>query len=420
MTTKRQGYLPLFLVLLINVAAYALLFFHQEEKNTQLLFYGLLVCALIFISFIIIHLCRMGDNYLFLIVSLLFSIGMLMLFRLDFHTGVMQFYWFIISILIFFISFVIYRYVRIWDKLTVFYVLASWALFVATFLFGKSIKGAKNWIVIGDFMSVQPSEVVKILYIFTLAAFFTNEYKATSDRLLNRLYGAKGGRQLLLCGVTYINLGFLVLQKEWGLACLFFLIYFCLLYVYDTGKFFLFLNLIAATLGAVGGYFTMHHIQVRVSTWLNPFEDVAGKGYQITQSLFAIASGGFAGSGLGAGSPYFIPEVHSDFIFSAICEEMGILGGIAIIMLYFMLVYRGFKISLSVVNPFNKVIALGITIMFGFQTFIIIGGVIKFIPLTGITLPFISYGGSSLLTSFIALGILQAISSRKEDLSDDI
>lgn len=418
--SRLRGIVPLFFVLIINMLGYGILYFRQEENGTELLKYGLIVCALILVTFLIVRLGNMGDPYLFLIVSLLLSIGMMMLFRLDWKHGEHQVYWFMASIGVFFASYFIYRYFPYWDRLTVLYIIGSVGLFLATLLFGKSIKGARNWIVIGnDLLSFQPSELIKILYIFTLACFFTNEYHE-ADRLIPRLYGTKNGRQLLLAGVTYMNLGFLVLQKEWGLACLFFIIYFCLSYVYGSNPLFLLANLLLASVGALGGYFTMYHIQVRVATWLHPFEDVAGKGYQITQSLFAIGSGGFAGSGFGAGSPYFIPEVHSDFIFAAICEEMGILGGIGVIMLYFMFVYRGFKIALSVTNPFHKVMALGITVMYGFQTFIIVGGVIKFIPLTGITLPFISYGGSSLLTSFIALGILQAISSRKEDLSDDI
>ena len=187
-----------------------------------------------------------------------------------------------------------------------------------------------------------------------------------------------------------------------------------LLYVFDGSNRFILLNMSAAAVGAVGGYTFLYHIKVRVEIWLDPWRDIAGKGYQITQSLFAIGSGGFFGTGIGMGRPDMIPEVNTDFIFSAICEEMGIFGGVSVILLYFILTYRGFKIALVVKDTFNKLVALGITLMFGFQTFLIIGGVIKLIPLTGITLPFISYGGSSLTTSFIALGILQGISAKHD------
>ena len=129
---------------------------------------------------------------------------------------------------------------------------------------------------------------------------------------------------------------------------------------------------------------------------MKPWSDMSGKGYQITQSLFAIGAGGFFGTGIGMGSPEFIPYVHTDFIFSAICEEFGILGGVAVIMLYFVLVYRGLRISMNIHDTFYKALSAAVTILLGFQSFIILGGVTKFIPLTGITMPFISYGGSSL------------------------
>ena len=154
-------------------------------------------------------------------------------------------------------------------------------------------------------------------------------------------------------------------------------------------------------------------MQIRFEAWIDPWKYIDTRGYQITQSLFAIASGGFFGTGIGLGHPDFIPEVHTDFIFSAICEEMGIFTGMAIIMLFMILVYRGFKIAINQGNKFFRIVALGISILFGIQSFIILGGVLNVIPLTGITIPFVSYGGSSILSSFIALGILQVAS---EDL----
>ncbi len=204
------------------------------------------------------------------------------------------------------------------------------------------------------------------------------------------------------------------------MAVMFFAIFIAYLAIYGGEKRFLLLNFIFAVGGGAVGVMTMSHIQTRIETWLHPFDDVAHKGYQITQSLFAIGEGGFTGRGIGAGSPYFIPEVHTDFIFSAICEEMGILGGLAVIMLYFVLVYRAFKIALTTTNEFNKAAAMGIGVMLGMQTFRIIGGVTKLIPLTGITLPFVSYGGSIMVTTFLTLGILQGISARGEEIADEI
>ena len=212
-------------------------------------------------------------------------------------------------------------------------------------------------------------------------------------------------------GVTYLYILFLVLQRDWGTILVVFLIFLFMIYVYEQQKWFLPANVVAAAVVGVLGYLFLYHIQVRVGVWLNPWSDVSNKGYQIAQSLFAIASGGYFGRGLGNGAPDYIPEVHTDFIFSAICEEMGVFGGAAVIILFFLLAYRCFKITLNTTNSYNKAVGLGLTLMFALQTFIIIGGVTKFIPLTGITLPFVSYGGTSIVVSFASLGIMQAISA---------
>jgi cell division protein FtsW (lipid II flippase) len=168
-------------------------------------------------------------------------------------------------------------------------------------------------------------------------------------------------------------------------------------------------------IGGILAYFLFWHVRVRIEAWLNPWMDVPGKTYQIVQSLFAIAAGGFFGTGLFMGHPEYIPVVASDFIFSAICEEFGILGGIAIILVYFVIMYRGIKVALEARDEFGALMAAGLISMFSLQVFTIIGGVIKFIPLTGVTLPFVSYGGSSMVMSFFTLGMLNGISVGEEE-----
>ncbi|HEX9062766.1 MAG TPA: FtsW/RodA/SpoVE family cell cycle protein, partial [Clostridia bacterium] len=255
----------------------------------------------------------------------------------------------------------------------------------------------------------QPSECIKILFVFFIAAFFKMYGDKNKVLLYFKMLKVRP-IHILMC-IAYMHLGFMVIQQEWGTALMLFLVYFMLLYVFMSNRLFILINGVLAAAGGLMGVLFVNHVKVRIDAWLNPWADIAGKGYQITQSLFAIGSGSFFGAGLGLGRPDFIPEVNTDFIFSAVCEEMGIFGGVAVVLLYFILVYRGFKIALSTNELFTKILALGITLIFGFQTFIIVGGVIKLIPLTGITLPFISYGGSSLCISFISLGLLQAISA---------
>jgi cell division protein FtsW len=159
-------------------------------------------------------------------------------------------------------------------------------------------------------------------------------------------------------------------------------------------------------------YQLFDRIGLRVQNWLDPWQDPLFHGYQPIQSDYAIASGGIIGTGLGQGSPWLIPYVQTDFIFSAIAEELGLLGGMAVLALYFLLVMRGFMIGLLARDSFSRLLAIGLSTILGLQTIIILGGVLRLIPLTGITLPFISYGGSSLLTNFLLVGLLLAVSAQ--------
>lgn len=414
-------YRPINMVAIVNIMAFGLLYIYKAKFDEKLLSAGFLITAMVIATYIIITKRGMGDEYLFLVVAMLANLGVLMIYRLDPAQGFRQIVWYVIGIVLFFISYFVYLTFHRWDELIYYYIGSAFALFLLTLIFGSNIKGANNWILIGRH-GFQPSELIKIIFIFFLAAYF-HKPKKLAVQLNLRGTDIRISERVVLTAVSYMFMGFLVLQRDWGSALLFFAIFFMFLYVLDTRLDYLAANLALAAFGATAGYFTLYHIRVRFETWWDPWADIAKKGYQITQSLFAIAAGGFFGKGIGMGRPDFIPEVQTDFIFSAICEEMGIFGGAAVILLFFLLTYRGFKVALEEKHLFEKAVALGITVLFGFQTFIIIGGVIKLIPLTGITLPFISYGGSSMTTSFIALGILQAISrhtgNRKEEEADD-
>lgn len=404
---------PIYGVIIINLIGFFLLYFYKEPYEKWTIFFGLLLIAALCLTYFLVRFSKMGDEYLFIISSMLVSLGVIMLYRLDRELATKQIMWLAGGILLFLLSYYLYNRFNFWSKLIYFYLALSFVIYILTFLLGSSINGANNWIRIGGF-SIQPSEIIKVLFIFFIASY---HIKPDSLQIKDWHLGGKKiniDSKIIFSIITFIYLGFLILQREWGSALLFFAVYFVFLYVLGFKPLLLIINSAIAVSGAYLGYTFLEHIRVRVDIWINPWKDVASKGYQITQSLFAIAAGGFFGTGIGMGRPDFIPEVHTDFIFSAICEEMGIFGGIAVILLFFIFIYRGFKISLEVKEPFEKVVSLGLTLLFGFQTFVILGGVTKFIPLTGITLPFISYGGSSLITSFISLGLLQAISKRSE------
>lgn len=395
---------PRKLLVFFHILILILLFVHDKDNidRTVLISGGILVLVIYISNFLLLKISS-GDHYIFLIVSMLLSIGILMIYRIYPALGMRQVMWVSGGIIIFFLTYIIVKNIKGWKNWIGLYGVGSTVLFLATLVFGSTIGGSKNWIKIGQF-SFQPAEIIKIMFIFFIASYYGNKEKYDKE--------GKGGYFILLS--VYIFLGFLFLQKDLGMALVFYLIFLSIQFVYEENRKLIVYNILFFIVGAVISYFLFNHVRVRVKTWLNPWEYIDNYGYQITQSLFAIASGGFFGTGIGLGYPDFIPEVHTDFIFSAICEEMGLFTGMAVIMLFLILVYRGFKIALSQQDLFFKIVAFGITIMFGFQSFIIFGGVIKMIPLTGITLPFVSYGGSSIITSFMSLGILQVASEEIE------
>lgn len=401
---KRNTFVkPWVLIIFINIIGYGLLSLSEKELNLDVLKIGTGVTLVLMFAYLIVNkMSSLSDNYIFLIVAMLFSVGEIMLCRLDIDFAQKQFMWLVISVVVFFVVYLFIDKLNIWIKLGYSYYILAIVLFVVTLVLGASRGGSKNWIIIGDY-SFQPSEIIKLLTIFFLADRYTNPQR----------YRFKGLNEDIVSSLMiYALLGLLVLQREWGTAVLIFLIHVTLMYIYGTDFKIMLFNVLAAFAGGTLGVLFVSHIKVRISAWLDPWSQMTDRGYQITQSLFAITAGSFFGTGLGQGSPEYIPEVHSDFIFSAICEEFGVLGGVGVIFLYLLLVYRGTRISMQIENEFYRCVATGISIMMGFQTFIILGGVIKMIPLTGITMPFVSYGGSSLMTCFIAIAVLEACANK--------
>ncbi len=293
-------------------------------------------------------------------------------------------------------------------------------LVAATLVFGSdagSGTGVKLWFNFG-FFQFQPSELLKILLVIFLAGYLDDKrdllaspYKVGPISLPPLPYLAP---LLLLWALALV---LFVAQKDLGSALLFFGIFLSMLYVasgrplYVVGGLVLFF----AAAYTLNTYFASQftHIQKRVSIWLNPWPVGQNEGYQIVQSLYALASGGVLGSGIGFGAPGNIPAVHTDMVISAIGEELGLSGTIAVIALFVLLVYRGYHIALNTRTGYEQLLAVGLTTILGLQAIIIIGGAIKMIPLTGITLPFISYGGSSLITNFVIVGLLLRISASR-------
>lgn len=409
MFNNRISYrLPRNLLFIFELLALMLMFlYYRETLNKITLIYSLALILLVYLSNFFLIKITSGDNFIFLIVTMLVSIGVIMIYRINPELGLKQILWIGMGIVLFFITYILFKQIKGWENWLWLYVAGSIILFILTLLLGRNVKGATNWIKIGR-LSIQPSEIIKILTIFLIASYYTNREK---------FKGMKFGNYYLM-GIIYLFVLFLFLQKDLGSVLIFLSVFIALQFVYEEDRKLVLINLTILMICAVAGYYIFPHVRSRVQTWLDPWKYIDTRGYQITQSLFAIAEGGFFGTGLGLGYPEFIPEVHTDFIFPAICEEMGIFTGIGIIMLFLILVYRGFKIAINQRYKFYRIVALGISILFGIQSFIIFGGVLNMIPLTGITIPFVSYGGSSMLSSFIALGILQ-VASEELDFDEE-
>lgn len=394
---------PQHLLVLIDIMGLLLLIMYERQNaNKTILLFGLLLLFTIYLSNIILLKISSGDQYIFLITSMLVSIGVIMIYRIDPMMGIKQILWFIIGIVLFFFIYLFFSKKSLLYKFNslYFYFTMSGLLFLITIVYGSKIKGSVNWIRFNHF-SFQPSEIIKILFTLYLAKYYSEDKDRHNEYLFN---------EYLFNLSCYVYFVFLVIQKDLGTAAIFYLVYMSIIYIYSKNRKIVFLNIILGIVSAFTSIFVFDHVQRRIEAWINPWASINDKGYQITQSLFAISEGGFFGVGVGRGHPEFIPEVHTDFIFSAICEEMGVFVGISIIILFLILAYRGFKIALEQNILFYRIIALATTLFLGYQAFIIIGGTIKMIPLTGVTLPFVSYGGSSMVSSLASLALLQTAS----------
>ena len=269
-------------------------------------------------------------------------------------------------------------------------------------IIGTEVFGAKNWVIIGP-VSFQPSEFGKIALVLYLSAAL-KEYKAGNNSKSN----IKHLIQPAL--IVMFSLGCMVLQRDLGSALIFFGISITMLYIATGNKLYIITCLILSAIGSFVSYNIFGHVRQRVEIWRNPWAYAQDQGYQIVQGLYSISSGGMFGSGLGQGYPGFVPVNTTDYIFAIICEEFGMVFGIGIMIVYFLLFYRCIRTAFVTDDEFLQLNAVGFSAMIACQILVIIGGIFAIIPLTGIALPLLSYGGSSMLTMFFALGILQKIS----------
>ena len=383
--------------------------------DTPLLLWGGAVIVLaLFAQFAVERARASMESTLFSVAMLLASLGVIMIGRLKPALFLTQMRWLLLGILVYIV--VVFFGERLLRLLSYPYLLGIFCLLLlcSALLFGTEIGGSRNWIVLGSF-AVQPSEFGKIVIIMFLASYLA-EHREVLTLPRHRLLGLKlpvlRFIAPLLC-IWGIAILMFVVQRDLGSALLFFGIAVFMTYMATGRKSYVVLALAFFLGAAVLSYFLFAHVRVRFNIWLDPWADPSGGAYQVVQSLFAFGAGGVWGTGFAHGHPNLIPEVHTDFIFAAIAEELGLLGSLGVMLVFALLFYRSIRIALACREEKRQLLAAGVAVVFFLQAFIIIAGVTKFLPLTGITLPFVSYGGSSMISSFILLGILTVLSKKE-------
>ncbi len=424
MSARNRELVFLLPALILTTLGFALVYTQKaEELSWSSLTYGALFLAL----FGIAHLGRRflaarADPYLLPIAALLSTLGLLLLYRINADLALKQAMWLIVGLVAFLLVLVVGHDLRGLARHRLWIGIAGLVLLLVTAAIGREINGAKLWLALGP-IRFQPGEFAKVLLVVFFAAYLVDirEVLTVSTR---RVLGVPlpPFRYLApLLGIWGLSMALMVFMRDLGTGLLFFGALLILLYVATGRLFYVLVGLVLFFAGATVLYYAFAHLRTRVDIWLDPWTDPRGKGYQIVQSLFALASGGLFGRGLGQGYLLLpsgrpaIPFLESDFIFAAIGEELGLVGAAGIVLLYLVFAYRGLRIALRASDDFSRLLATGLTGIFALQAFLIMGGVIKLIPLTGITLPFVSYGGSSIVANFALLALLLRASETPKD-----
>jgi cell division protein FtsW (lipid II flippase) len=359
-----------------------------------------------------------ADPYLLPVAALLTGIGLTMIYRIDRDLAFRQALWIVVGVALFAVLAVVLRDHRTLDSYK--YILGLTAVFLLVLPaipgLGTTINGASLWIRLGP-IAFQPGELAKVLLVVFLAGYLRDKREVLVSGLgrFGLPSPKHAGPLLLVWGGAMLVL---FQTNDLGGGLLYFAVFLAMLYVATARWQYIAVGTGLFSLGAYALYHVVPHVQDRVTVWLNPWAEPYGNGYQLVQSIYAISGGGLFGTGLGRGvllSPEgnaYVPYLQTDFIYSAIAQELGLAGGAAVILLYVIALYRGFRIAMLADDGFSKLLAVGLTATLALQAFIILGGVTGLIPLTGITLPFVSYGGSSIVANFLALWLLLSVSNR--------
>jgi cell division protein FtsW (lipid II flippase) len=416
---RNRELVNLFVVAVLTGIGFASVYIaRQDVVSTGSLSYALFFFALYLAAHIVARIAvPQADPYLLPMAALLTAVGVTEIYRLTPDDAFRQGLWIVVGVAAFSVTLLLLRhdYRRLESYKYLFGLGAVVLLFLPALpVIGEQINGARLWVHVGG-IQFQPGELAKIMLIVFLAGYLREKREVLAQGRIKDF-----GPLLAIWGAAMLVI---VETNDLGSALLYFGIFLAMLYVATARGWYAAAGLVLFIAGSALLYQAVPRVRERVSIWIDPWDHVHTSGYQITQSLYSIGNGGFAGKGLGRGvyattnGHPLIPQLNTDFIYSALAQELGLVGSAALLLVFMLFCLRGFRIAMLAQDGFSKLLAVGLTFGFALQTFIIVGGVLRIIPLTGITLPFVSYGGSSVVANFVLLAGLLLVSHRANSMS---
>ena len=404
MNTVKYEIRIILLICLLCIGIFVNLALIADPISMTALYMGGILLVAIIVPYIILRKFKPnGDKYILMFVDVFIIVSTGILSVINSSLAQRQLIWFCIGLVMYLIMVLVLPDLKTFAKYKRIYLIGTLIFMAMSLVIGTEINGAKNWVVIGP-LSFQPAEFGKLFLILYLASVLISYKK--KDSFIEDIKGL--WKPILVVGYSII---LMFLQHDLGMALMFFVVSLTILYLATSNGKYVLMCLIGLVLGGSIGYFSLGYVRQRFEVvGANVWKYASGSGYQLVQGFYTMSTGGLFGTGLGNGYPSLVPEASTDFIYTIIAEQFGMIFAVGLMILYFLLFYRGIRSALYARDKFSQLATVGFSTMIVAQVLVIVGGVFAVIPLTGITLPMLSYGGTSMLTIFFALGIIQKVS----------